>query len=429
MTRIAHVDVNAFYCSCERLFRPDLATRPIVVLSNGDGCVVARDAEVKRLGVAMGEPWFKLKPFARQHGIVAFSSNYTFYGSMSARVMSVLRQFSPDVEVYSIDEAFIDLTPQPRAEGTVTGHAIRDRVRQWTGLPVCIGVGSTKTQAKLADWIAKHDASLDGVCDLTAMPAEEKQRRFAAIEVREVWGIGRRIAERLWPMHLRTVADLMQVDARRLREHFTVVLERTIRELQGEPCIAMEDAPAPKQQIIASRTFSAPVYTTDEMAESIREYMGRAATKLRAQHSVAGAVGIWIETNRFREHEEQHQASRTVALPMATDDTGALTAWSVALMRRAFKPGARYWKSGVMLLDIRPKGQEQLGLFDATPAPIEDRRSVLASTLDAVNRRWGAGTLGIGSAGLAGNRRWAMRRDMLSPRYTTCWEELPVARA
>lgn len=429
MTRIAHVDVNAFYCSCERLFRPDLAERPIVVLSNGDGCVVARDRLVKQLGIPMGEPWFKLKPYAREHGIVAFSSNYTFYGSMSARVMSVLRQFSPDVEIYSIDEAFIDLTPQPRAEGTATGQEIRERIRLWTGLPVCVGIGNTKTQAKLGDWIAKHDDTLGGVCDLTTMPEAEKARRFADIEVREVWGIGRRIAERMWHMNLRTVADLMAADPRRLREHFNVVLEKTIRELQGESCVGMEDAPPAKQQIIASRTFSEPVYTADDMAESMREYMGRAAFKLRRQGSVAGAVGVWIETNRFRTQDEQHNGSRTVTLPMATDDTGPLTVWSVAIMRRIFRPGIRYWKSGVMLLDIRPKGQEQLGLFDTAPVFVEDRRSTLARVLDAVNAKWGRGTLGIGSAGLAGDRRWAMRRDMLSPRYTTRWDELPVAKA
>lgn len=429
MTRIAHIDCNAFYCSCERLFRPDLAERPIVVLSNGDGCVVARDKMVKRLGVPMGEAWFQLKPFARKHGIVAFSSNYTFYGSMSSRVMSVLKQFSPDVEIYSIDEAFIDLTPQPRADGITTGQEIRERVRRWTGLPVCVGIGATKTQAKLGDWIAKHDDTLGGVCDLTAMPETEKARRFAEIEVREIWGIGRRIAERMWHMNLRTVGDLMDADPRCLREHFNVVLEKTIRELQGEPCVSMEDAPPAKRQIIASRTFSEPVYTPDEMAESMREYMGRAAYKLRRQNSVAGAVGVWIETNRFRTQDEQHNGSRTVALPMATDDTGALTTWAVAIMRAVFKPGMRYWKSGVMLLDIRPKGQEQLCLFDAAAPPVEDRRSTLARVMDTVNTKWGRGTLGIGSAGLAGNRRWAMRRDLLSPRYTTRWDELPIAKA
>lgn len=426
--RIAHIDVNAFYCSCERLFRPDLADRPIVVLSNGDGCVVARDARVKQLGVPMGQAWFKMQRFARKHGIVAFSSNYTLYGDMSRRVMSVIGQFSPDVEVYSIDEAFVDLTPQPQLPGIATGQAIRNRVLRWTGMPTCVGIGATKTQAKLADWIAKHDASLGGVCDLTTMDRVERDRRFHNIEVREVWGIGRRLAEHLRGFGISTVADLAAADARRLRKHFNVVLERIVQELQGEPRIDLEqDIPA-RQQIIASRTFSVPVYTADEMAESIREYMGRAAAKLRAQGSVAGTLGIWIETNRFRTQDAQHNGSGTVTLPKATDDSGILTAWAVALMRRIYKPGHRYWKSGVMLLDLAAKGTEQLALFGAPPIVSEDRRSNTMRVMDAVNRKWGRGTLGIGSAGLQGARQWSMQRRILSPRYTTQWAELPVVR-
>lgn len=429
MRRIAHIDVNAFYCSCERLFRPDLANRPVVVLSNGDGCVIARDALVKKLGVPMGQPWFELKKFARENGIVAFSSNYTLYGDMSRRVMNVIQQFSPDVEIYSIDEAFVDLTPQPTLAGTDTGHAIRNRILRWTGLPTCVGIGATKTQAKLADWMAKHDDSFGGVCDLTTMARDEQHRRFSEIQVREIWGIGRRIADRLREHGISTVADLREADARRLREHFTVVLERTVRELQGEACIEMEDIPPAKQQIIASRTFSAPVYEADQMAESIREYMGRAAAMLRQQGGAAGAIGVWIETNRFREQEAQHNGSRTITLPMATDDTGVLTTWAVALMRRIFRPGHRYWKSGVMLLDLSPKGAEQLSLLDA-PAPTSERkRSEVMRVMDEANGKWGRGTIGIGSAGLHAPHPWSMKRGMLSPRYTTRWEELPRVRA
>lgn len=429
MRRIAHIDVNAFYCSCERLFRPDLAERPIVVLSNGDGCVVARDARVKALGVPMGQAWFEMKRFARENGIVAFSSNYTLYGDMSRRVMSVLGQFAPDVEVYSIDEAFIDLTPQPKLPGIAIGQAIRNRILQWTGLPVCVGIGATKTQAKLADWIAKHDATLGGVCDLTTMEPAERAHRFQTIEAREVWGVGRRLAERLRGFGIFTVADLAGANARRLREHFNVVLERTVRELQGEACMELEQDIPPKQEIIASRTFSAPVYTADEMAESIRQYMGRASAKLRSQGSVAGAIGVWIETNRFRTQDAQHNGSGTVTLPKATDDSGVLTAWAVALMRKIFKPGHRYWKSGVMLLDLAPKGSEQLALFDAPPVVAEDRRSHAMQVMDAVNAKWGRGTIGIGSAGLQGAREWSMQRRMLSPRYTTQWTELPTGSA
>lgn len=426
--RIAHVDVNAFYCSCERLFRPDLAHTPLVVLSNGDGCVVARDKAVKALGIPMGEPWFKLKRYAQQHGIVAFSSNYTLYGSMSARVMTILRQFSPDVEVYSIDEAFLDLTAQPELRGTKLGREIRARVLRWTGLPVGVGIGRTKTQAKLADWIAKHDDTLGGVCDLTAMPEAQRQSRFSAIAAGEVWGIGRRYAARLAALGLRTVADLMKADPMDIRNRFGVVMERTIRELQGQACLPLTECPPPRQQIVASRTFSASILTADELAEPIREYMGRAAYRLRLQKSVAGAVGIWIETNRFRTHEMQHVGQRTINLPQPTDDTAALTAWAVALMRRIFRPGCRYWKAGVMLLDLAPKDHIQGSLF-GDAALLDAGRDTLNTTVDQINDRWGRNTIGIGNAGLAGSRQWSMRRDLLSPRYTTCWAELPVAEA
>lgn len=426
--RVAHVDVNAFYCSCERLFRPDLAHAPLVVLSNGDGCVVARDKAVKALGIPMGEPWFKLKRYAKRHGIVAFSSNYELYGSMSARVMAVLRQFAPDVEVYSIDEAFLDLTTQPARDGLETGREIRARVRRWTGLPVGVGIGATKTQAKLADWMAKHDDTLGGVCDLTAMSDAERDYRFTHVAAGEVWGVGRRHAEHLSRLGLRTVADLVATEPRWIRVHFGVVMERTVRELRGQSCLPLDEAPAPRQQIVASRTFSQPLFSAEALAEPIREYMGRAARRLRQQQSVAGALGIWIETNRFRQHETRHAEHRTVRLPHPSDDTGALTGCAVALMRRIHRPGCRYWKAGVMLLDLRPRALQQYGLFEANLWQTPDRPTLNAA-VDCINDRWGRGTIGMGTAGLSGRRYWSMRREMLSPRYTTQWDEVPRVTA
>lgn len=429
MRRIAHIDVNAFYCSCERVFRPDLENTPIVVLSNNDGCVVARDARVKALGVPMGMPWYQLKEQARKQGIVAFSSNYTLYGDMSRRVMDVLGQFAPDQEIYSIDESFLDFTPQPHVHAATAGREIIRRVRQWTGLPVCVGIGRTKTLAKLADWIAKHDPTLGGVCDLTAMPADTLADRLGNIEVREVWGVGRKLAERLREDGVWTVRDLRAADPRRIRDRYTVTLERTVRELQGTMCIELEEAPPPKQQIIASRSFGAPVYGLDELAEPIREYMGRAAAKLRRQGSVAGAVGAWIETNRFREQDAQYSPSATLLLPIPSDDTAALTRWARRVLQGIYRPGFRYVKAGVMLLDLRERGIGQGSLFDSS-TPTENRaRSTLMTTLDKVNAKWGNGTLGLGSAGLHDPRRWAMHRDLMSRRYTTRWDELPIARS
>ncbi|MGH8114885.1 MAG: Y-family DNA polymerase [Rhodanobacteraceae bacterium] len=429
MRRIAHIDVNAFYCSCERVFRPDLAETPLVVLSNNDGCVVARDAKVKALGVPMGMPWFQMKDTARQHGIVAFSSNYTLYGDMSRRVMDVLAQFSPDQEVYSIDESFLDLTPQPHLHGETVAKAIRQRVKQWTGLPVCVGIGATKTLAKLADWIAKHDDTKDGVCDLTAMPRTELDARLAKIEVREVWGVGRRLAERLREDGIFTIADLRAADPRRIRNRYSVTLERTVRELQGTACIDLEEVAPPKQQIIASRSFGAPVYTLQELAEPIRQYMGRAAEKLRRQGSVAGSVGAWIETNRFREQDAQYSPSLTLTMPAPSDDTVVLIQWAQRVLRRIYREGYRYVKAGVMLLDLRERNVEQQRLFEVKGRDHGECRQALMRTLDRANAKWGKGTLGVGTAGLAAPRAWTMHRENLSPCYTTRWRELPVVHA
>lgn len=427
--KIALVDVNSFFCSCERAFQPRYERVPVVVLSNNDGCVVARSAEVKALGIPMGQPWFQIKEQAEKRGVVAFSSNYTLYGDMSARCMRVLGQFVPpeDQEVYSIDESFLDFSRQPRADMTDTGREIRARVRQWIGLPVCVGTGSTKTLAKFANHVAKKRPEWGGVCDLTALPADKLQEIMASIEVREVWGIGRRLAERMWPMGIRTAADLRAADPRRLREHFGVVVERTIRELQGVACLDLEDM-QPKKEIVASRSFGAPVYTRDELAESVREYMGRAVRKLRRQQSTAVVVGLWIETNAHRPQDAQYRPSATIQLPNPSDDVAVLTHAAQAVLQRIYKPGFRYVKSGVMLLDLAERGVQQGSLFGAAMPEATDKRDRLLDMIDRVDAKWGRGTVGIGSAGLAGCRAWAMQRGNLSPAYTTRWAELPIVR-
>ena len=423
--RIALVDANSFYCSAERAFRPDLAHTPIVVLSNNDGCVVSRTREAKALGVPMGVPWFQIKNLARQHGIVAFSSNYTLYGDMSKRFMDVLAQFVPahDLEQYSIDECFLDFTHQ-RIEPTAHGHVIRGRVWRWTGLPVCVGYGPTKTLAKLGNHIAKKQAAWNGVCDLTALSDDRLNRLLADIEVGDVWGIGRRLAAQLKEGGIATVAQLRQADPKRIRERFSVVVERTVSELQGVPCLAWETEPPPRQQIIASRSFGSPIYTLDELAEPVRLHAGRAAEKLRQQGSTAGKVGIWIETNRFRPQDPQYSPSRSIKLPVATDDTAVITAWAVAVLRTVFRQGYRYVKAGVMLDDIGSKAVAQGSLFDALPPERDLKRERLMGVLDKANGRWGRGTMGIGSAGVKEDRDWAMQRDMLSPCYTTDWNQL-----
>lgn len=429
-TRIALVDVNNFYCSCERVFQPQYEGVPLVVLSNNDGCVVARSAEVKALGVPTGQPWHEMQDLARKHSIVAFSSNYTLYGDMSARCMRVIGQFVPpeDQEVYSIDESFLDFTPQPRLDMTATGQAIRRRVKQWTGLPVCVGIGRSKTLAKLANHIAKKRPEWSGVCDLTAVPDDALAPLLETIAVTEVWGVGHRLGARLAPLGITTVAQLRRADPRRMREHFGVVMERTVRELQGIACLTLEDVP-PKKEIVASRSFGLPIYALGELAEPIREYMARAVRKLRRQGSVAGGVGVWIETNRFREQDVQYCPNASVSLPLPSDDIAVLTQAAMVVLRHMFRPGIRYWKAGVMLMELRDKGIAQGDLFAAAPPTLRsDRRESLLAMLDRANGRWGLGTIGIGSAGLQGNRVWAMQRGNLSPAFTTRWEELATVR-
>lgn len=424
--RIGLVDVNNFYVSCERLFQPKLNGRPVVVLSNNDGVVVARSQEVKDLGVKMGTPWHQLRDKAKQAGIVHFSSNYTLYGDLSHRVMSVLSQFTPDQEIYSIDESFLDFTRLPKVDLTSVGKEIRERVRQWVGLPVCVGFGPTKTLAKLANHVAKKRPAWQGVCDLGSLSTSDTSDLMASIEVGEVWGVGPRTESRLVELGIRTVADLREADPVRLRALFSIVLERTVRELRGLPCQDLE-SPEPKKQIISSRSFGVPIKDLAELAQPVQIHMTTAADKLRRQRSVAGAVGVWLETNRFRPQDPQYAPRASVRLPEPTDDTLRLIAAAQVLVRHIYRPGYRYAKSGVMLMDIGEKRVEQRTLFDGD-ADTSAKRDRLMGVLDRASAKWGRGILGPGAAGLAGDRRWSMNRAHLSPCYTTRWSELVRVR-
>jgi DNA polymerase V len=422
----ALVDVNNFYVSCERVFNPRLEGVPVVVLSNNDGCAVARSNEVKALGVKMGAPWFKLKALERQHGIVALSSNYTLYGDMSNRVVSVLRDLAPDIEVYSIDESFLRIENTAHLyDGPVAmGHLLRHRIRQWTGLPVCVGIGATKTLAKFANHIAKKNPAFDGVCDVAAMSGDERDQWMRRIDVGEIWGVGRRIAERLIAMKIHSVHDLVHTDVKRLRAHFGVVMERTASELRGVSCLALEDGVPAKQQIMSSRSFGTMQHTIEQVSEAVAYHVHGAAEKLRAQHSVAGAVYVFIQTNRFRASDPQYNAGLVVPLADVSNDTRTLTRAALYGLRRIFRDGYAYKKCGVMLMELEEGQHRQEALFDD---PQERARSArVMSVLDAVNQVWGRGTLRTAASGIA--QRWAMRAENRSPRYTTHWRELPIVR-
>lgn len=420
----ALVDVNNFYVSCERVFRPSLEDTPLVVLSNNDGCAVARSNEVKALGVKMGTPWFKMKDLARRHGILAFSSNYTLYGDMSNRVTSILRDFAPDLEVYSIDESFLRIETVAHLHGGAVpmGHHIRDRIKQWTGLPVCVGVGPTKTLAKFANHLAKKNSVFNGVCDLHAMTRPERLEWMWGVDVGEVWGVGPRISKRLRAMDIDTVLDLRNASPKEMRTHFGVVLERTCNELRGISCLDLEDVAPPKQQIMSSRSFGAPVETIGELREAVASYMERAAEKLRQQKSVSAAVHLFIQTNRFKEDEPQYSSGVTVPLVDATDDTLALTAAAFEGLTAIYRPGFRYKKAGVMLTLLSEKEVRQATLFDDPVA--SEKSSRLMAAMDAINQEFGRRTVRSGVSGV--EQRWAMRAENRSPRYTTRWDELPI---
>lgn len=424
----ALVDCNNFYVSAERVFNPKLEDRPVVVLSNNDGCAVARSAEAKSLGVKMGEPWFQLQPLVKRHGLIGLSSNYTLYGDMSTRVMQVLRNFTPDVEVYSIDESFLRLERMRQLWPclAVMGHAIRTQVRQWTGIPVCVGIGPTKTLAKLANHIAKKNPQFGGVFDMTTFPESELVRLLTQVEVGEVWGVGRRIAVKLDAMNIQSVEDLRRASPKAIRLHFSVVVERTVAELQGISCLALEDVAPPKKQIVSSKSFGRMVITLEELGQALASYVSRAAEKLRIQKSIAGALQVFVMTNVFRETDPQYSNGIVIPLTLPTNDTMRLAAAALYGLKRIYKPGYAYKKCGVMLLDLSPQHQQQGSLFSSSE-DVARHSNALMSALDSINAKYGRDTLKVAAGGT--HKDWAARVENKTPCYTTRWAELPKAWA
>ena len=430
----ALVDGNNFYVSCERVFRHSLHGRPVVVLSNNDGCAIARSNEAKALGIAMGAPWFKIKHMEESDGLVALSANFALYGDLSDRMMSLAAGLGPSQEIYSIDESFIDLTGI-RSDLVERSHKIRARILQWVGIPCCIGIGSTKTLAKLANHIAKtaerkpgvYPEKLAQVCNLSALPEEELDAVLAATAVGEVWGIGRRISVQLIEGGVTTVLDLVRADAATIRSKFSVVVERTVRELQGTQCIDLESTPQPKQEIACTRSFGHPVTELHELAEAVTEFASRAAQKLRKQHSLAGQVLCFVRTSPFRS-DPQYSRSITVPLRRPSADTALIVGAAIAGLRAIYRPDYKMAKAGVMLLELQSDSVQQQELALEDDDLVE--RGNLMATLDGLNLRYGRGTVSMASAGLAGDRRaWSMKQERRTPAYTTCWDDVAVAKA
>jgi DNA polymerase V len=428
----ALIDGNNFYVSCERVFQPRLEEQPVVVLSNNDGCVVARSAEVKALGVAMGTPWFQIRDLAEAHDIVALSSNYALYADMSNRMMSLLASFSPLQEVYSIDECFLDLHGVAAGDRLPLGTRMRRVIRQYLGLPVCVGMAPTKTLAKLANHLAKKRPEYQGVCDWARIAAVEQDALLAELPVREVWGVGGQSAAALGKMGIHTVQDLRLADPAWIRSRFNVVLERTVRELRGESCIVLETLAPPRQEIQCSRSFGQSVTTERGLAEALTLYTTRAAQKLRRQRQVCGAVRVMIRTSPFQQRPPPYSGSITVPLREASNDTLVLIQVALRGLRQVFRPGLSYAKAGVLLVDLGPEGVVQGDLFarvDAEDQPRRERRQQLMKTLDRIHGRFGSGSINPGTAGMRGDREWGMRRGNRSPAYTTRWAEMPLVLA
>lgn len=435
----ALVDGNNFYVSCERVFRPSLNDRPVIVLSNNDGCAIARSNEAKELGIKMGAPWFQIRHLEQGAGLVALSANFTLYGDMSDRMMTLAAGLGPTQEIYSIDESFVGLHGV-RGDLVERSHKIRSRILQWTGIPTCIGIAPTKTLAKLANHIAKtaerkpgsYAQELAQVCNLASLSAQELEEVLGATAVGEVWGVGRRFAKQLQDGGIKTVLDLSRMDPATIRRGWNVTLEKTVRELQGQPCIDLDDSPAPKQQIACTRSFGQSIDELGPLVEAVTEFASRAAEKLRKQHSLASKLLVFMHTSP---HRKGPQCSRSVVVPLRrpTDDTLALAQAASEGVGRMYLPGYAFVKAGVILVELQPASRQQ-GELDLDSASEElsgtRGRSSLMKVMDAVNGRFGKGTVHSAATGQTGPaKQWGMKQERRTPQYTTRLEDVPVARA
>ena len=418
----ALVDVNNFYASCETVFRPDLQGKPVVVVSNNDGCIISRSAEAKALGIKMAAPYFKIKDDLRRQQVTVFSSNYALYADLSHRVMSILMELAPAVEVYSIDEAFIDLSGVSGCISLeVFGCQIRTQILKNTGLTVGVGIAPTKTLAKAANYAAKKWPQTGGVVDLSAV--ERQRKLLARIPVDEVWGVGRRISKKLELMGIENALQLAESSTWVIRKHFNVVLERTVRELRGQPCLALDEFAPTKQQIIYSRSFSHRITEYDDMHQAVCAYAERAAEKLRAERQFCCMISLFMRTSPHAGNETFYAPQATGRLTTPTCDTRDIIRIATQALNHIWKDGFRYMKAGVMLSDFYSQGVAQLGLFDEYQP--QANSSALMQVIDSINHS-GRGSIGFAGKGI--QKSWEMKRRMLSPGYTTRYTDLPLVK-
>ncbi len=419
--KYALVDCNNFYVSCERVFDPKLEGKPVVVLSNNDGCVVARSNEAKEIGVTMGVPFFKVAHLVKERGLIARSSNYALYGDMSARVMSLIGNFAPQQEIYSIDECFL------RVAGindfSEAAKTIKATVNQSLGLPVCIGIAPSKTLAKLSNAVAKSSKRFGGVFDYSAVSDSKQNQLLQAIPVANIWGIGRKLAERLQTMGIATALALRESDEAYLEKMFSVVMKRTILELRGTPCIGIESADDARKQICSSRSFGRSVETLQELEEAVTMYATKACEKLRRDQSVAAEVSVYVRTSPYTTNN--FSDSYVVSFPHSTDDTITIVKHAVQALRGVFKAGYSYQKAGVTLGKISSRDGRQMSMFAQTDLDCKSEKMMKA--LDAANAKWGRGTLFLAAEGI--QKPWLVKSEFKSPAYTSDWAEIPVVKA
>lgn len=412
----ALVDCNNFYASCERLFNPKLEKKPVIVLSNNDGCVIARSNEAKAIGIKMGAPAFEFKELITKHRVHVFSSNYALYGDISNRIMSTLYELAPDVEVYSVDEAFLDLSKMKFEDLTAFAKKIRKTVKQWVGVPVSVGIGPTKTLAKIANHVAKINPEYANIVNLCTI--ENIDNLFKTIPVSEIWGVGRAYSNFLIEKGIHTVYEFKKADEYWVRKHMGVVGQKTLFELRGVSCLFLEALAPDKKNICISRSFGAPLGSFEDLEQATSTFVTRAAEKLRLQKSCARAVFVFVMTNRFS-NTPKYVNSTLVQLPVPTSITSEIIHHSLKGLKKIYRPGYKYKKTGIILSDLIPDDQLQYGIWDDLN---RENYTELMQVVDKINARVGQGAVKFAVQGT--KKQWKMHQERLSPQYTSKWNEL-----
>lgn len=422
----AVVDCNNFFVSCERAFNPSLENKPVVVLSNNDGCAVSRSNEAKALGIPMGAPLFKFKDLVREHGVRVFSSNFELYGDMSSRIMRTLEELSPDVEYYSVDEAFIPLSFHTDADYSIWAEKVRSTVVKYTGVPVSIGIGASRTLAKAANEFAKKWEVCNGVFSFVGLPSEKISYYLTQLQVEDVWGIGHKSALTLRSAKIYTAFDVTQTNEETIRKYLKIMGVRTRAELLGTSCAAFSENRAPKKSICSTRSFGERVTKLEDLSEAVASYIDTACHKLRKQHSVAQFLTVAIRTSYYSKTQEYYGNSMTVGLPVASNYTPNFITHGLSILKKLYKPGVRYAKAGVYLSNITPETKVQQHLFlekENTDIPL---RQNISTAIDSVRSRYGKKSIGFAAMGV--NKTWRMKSENRTPRYTTHLTELLTAR-